>query len=67
MWGGGKRVALGNRVITIGLTEKVASDQRTEEGEGTSHGDIREWSIPGGGTPTQRPRGRMGLVCPRTR
>lgn len=29
-----------NRTVREGLTEKVAFDPRTEEGEETSHGDI---------------------------
>lgn len=47
-------------VITKGLTEKVASDQRTEEGEGTSHGDMQEWSIPGGGTADAKAKRQNG-------
>ena len=36
-----------NRVVWAGLTEKVVSEKRPEEGEGENHGGIWGKSVPG--------------------
>ena len=53
-----------NRVVWAGLTEKVVSEKRPEEGEGENHGGIWGKSVPGRrNSKREGPEVTASLVC----